>query len=223
MAAISGWCAQVVPSATAQFCSRGNELDLTWRARLADHLGQFHIEPHKLRAGDLMTSGLGLAALQHLAFLVRLLPERHPYGNLFNALSIVLDHLDSADTAAALLIRFELELLKELGTGLDLTSCAATGKRDDLAYVSPKSAHAVSRDAGRPYHDRLLPLPEFLLEGQRQQGSELTWQDVCQGFELTGFFLNRQLEERGSSTEGTRSLLLSALEKRYRNDFAWNF
>jgi len=201
----------------------GNELDLTWKARLSDHLGQFQIEPSNLRAGDLMTSAVGLTGLQHLAFLLRLLPERHPYPGLFNALTVVLDHLGSAETAGALLIRFELELLSELGIGLDLSSCAATGSRDDLAYVSPKSARAVSREAGRPYHDKLLPLPSFLLDGQRQAGSELTWTDITQGFELTGFFLSRHVQERGGSDSGTRSQVLSALEKRYRADFPWNF
>lgn len=201
----------------------GNELHLTWRARLSDHLGQFQIEPHQLRAGELMTNSLGLAALQHLAFLVRLLPERHPYPRLYNALSIILDHLNAADVSGALLIRFELELLKELGAGLDLSSCAATGTQDDLIYVSPKSARAVCRDAGRPYHDRLLPLPSFLLDGQRQAGSELTWADVTQGFTLTGFFLDRQLQDRKSPDTGTRTLLLNALEKQFRSDFPWNF
>ena len=105
----------------------GNELTLTWKARLSDHLGQFHIEPETLRAGDLMTSSLGLAALQHLAFLLRLLPERHAYPRLFNALTVVLDHLEASDAAAALLVRFELEVLRDLGIGLDLSSCAATG------------------------------------------------------------------------------------------------
>ena len=201
----------------------GNELILTWKARLSDHLGQFQIEPETLRAGDLMTSALGLTGLQHLAFLVRLLPERHPYPKLYDALTIVLDHLEAPDAAGALLVRFELELLRDLGIGLDLTSCAATGSRNDLAYVSPKSARAVSREAGLPYHDRLLPLPAFLVEGQRQAGSELTWTDVTQGFELTSFFLNRHLLERGAQEGGTRAQFLAALEKRYRVEFPWNF
>ncbi len=201
----------------------GNELDLTWKARLSDHLGQFQIDPINLRAGDLMTSSVGLASLQHLAFLLRLLPERHPYPRLFNALSVVLDHLDAADAAAAVMVRFELELLRDLGIGLDLSACAATGTREDLAYVSPKSARAVSREAGQPYHDKLLPLPSFLLEGQRQAGSELTWTDVRQGFGLTSFFLDRHLQERGSPDGGTREHLLNALEKRYRAEFPWNF
>ena len=201
----------------------GNELDLTWKARLSDHLGQFQIEPQNLRAGDLMTSAIGLTSLQHLAFLLRLLPERHPYPRLFNALSVLLDHLEAPDAAGALLIRFELELLQDLGAGLDLSSCAATGGVDDLSYVSPKSARAVSREAGLPYHDKLLPLPSFLLDGQRQAGSELTWADITQGFELTSFFLDRHLQERGSKDSGTRAQLLGTLEKRYRESFPWNF
>lgn len=201
----------------------GNELDLTWSARLSDHLGSFRPEPLTLRAGGLMTSALGLASLQHLAFLLRLLPERHPYPRLFQALSVVLEHLEAPDAAAALLIRFELELLQDLGSGLDLSACAATGHTEDLIYVSPKSGRAVSREAGTPYHDRLLPLPSFLLDGQRQQGSELTWRDVAQGFELTSFFLQIQLEEYGKDSTATKTALLSALEKRYRQDFPWNF
>lgn len=201
----------------------GNELALTWKARLSDHLGQFQIEPETLRAGDLMTSGVGLAGVQHLAFLLRLLPERHPYPRLFEALTVVLDHLDAADTAGALLIRFELELLRDLGMGLDLTACAATGSREELCYVSPRSARAVSREAGRPYHDKLLPLPSFLLEGERQAGSELTWADITQGFELTGFFLDRHVNDHDLRQSGTRALLLNALEKRYRADYPWNF
>jgi DNA repair protein RecO (recombination protein O) len=201
----------------------GNELTLVWKARLSDHLGQFQIEPETLRAADLMTSAVGLTCVQHLAFLVRLLPERHPYPRLFEALSVTLDHLDAPDAAAALLIRFELELLQDLGIGLDLNSCAATGLQDDLTYVSPRSARAVSREAGLPYHDKLLPLPSFLLEGQRQAGSELTWTDVTQGFELTSFFISRHLQEHGKQESDTRGHLLSALERRYRTEFPWNF
>ncbi len=201
----------------------GNELELTWKARLSDHLGQYQVEPSRIRAGDLMGNSVALAGLQHLAFLIRLLPERQPYPALRNALTVVLDHLDAPDTAAALLVSFELKLLSDLGIGLDLGTCAATGRTDDLAYVSPKSARAVSREAGLPYHDRLLPLPSFLLEGQRQAGSELTWKDVADGFMLTGFFLERLLQETGQSETGSRSLLLNALEKRFRADFPWNF
>ncbi|MEM5584010.1 DNA repair protein RecO [Roseibium sp. AS2] len=201
----------------------GNSLLLTWKARLSDQLGQFRIEPETLRAGDLMTSAVGLTGLQHLAFLLRLLPERHPYPGLFEAMNVLLEHLEAADTAGALFILFELQVLRELGAGLDLSACAATGGRDDLAYVSPRSARAVSREAGLPYHDKLLPLPSFLLDGQRQPGSELTWTDVTQGFELTSFFIDRHVSDHGLQDGGTRAQFLNALEKRYRSDYPWNF
>lgn len=202
----------------------GNEVQVTWRARLAEHLGVFAVDPIRSRAAELMTSSLGLHGVQHLAGLIRLLPERDPHARLYEAFRIVLDHLDRFDVAGPLIIRFELELLNELGFGLDLTRCAATGTRDDLAWVSPKSARAVSREAGEPYRDKLLPLPPFLVEGQRQPGSEITYQDLIEGFRLTGFFLNRNVyEPRGIKTADLRPSLIAALEKQYRAEFPWNF
>ena len=116
-----------------------------------------------LTASAVGAFGLALAAV-HL----RLLPERDPHPRLYQALAALLDSLDRPALAAEMMARFELMLLDELGFGLDLTSCAATGGRDELIYVSPKSGRAVSREAGAPYADRLLPLPGFLLEtGER--------------------------------------------------------
>jgi len=202
----------------------GNEVQVTWRARLADHLGVFTVDPIRSRAAGLMSSSLGLHGVQHLAGLLRLLPERDPHARLFDAFKVVLDHLDRFEIAGPLIIRFELELLNELGFGLDLTACAATGTRDDLAWVSPKSARAVSREAGEPYRDKLLALPPFLAEGQRQPGSEITYQDLLNGFRLTDFFLHRNVyEPRGLKTGDLRAGLIAALEKRYRAEFPWNF
>ena len=61
----------------------------------------------------------------------------------------MLEQLDDPLTAGLEMVRFELRMLAELGFGLDLESCAATGAEDDLGYVSPKSGRAVSRDRGR--------------------------------------------------------------------------
>ncbi|WP_417684299.1 DNA repair protein RecO [Roseibium sp.] len=202
----------------------GNEVQLTWRARLQDHLGMFTVELVKPRAAEMMASAVALNGVQHLAFLLRLVPERHANSRLFNALELVLEHLNQADIAAPLMVRFELELLQELGFGLDLTSCAATGRTDDLAYVSPKSSRAVSRDAGRPYHDKLLPLPSFLVEGQRQSGSEISFTDIAEGFRLTSYFLERHvLAPRAIAAKDNRSALVGALEKHYRLEQPWNF
>ncbi len=82
-------------------------------------------------------------------------------------------------------VRFEAGLLGELGFALDLSRCAATGEADDLVFVSPRTGRAVSRGAGAPWADRLLPLPGFLLSAQRP----LEPGDLAAGFALTGHFL----------------------------------
>ncbi len=71
-----------------------------------------------------------------------------------------------------------------MGFGLDLTRCAATGTSDDLAYVSPRSGRAVSRAAGMPYHDKLLPLPGFLWREVPANQAE-----IVAGLALTQYFL----------------------------------
>jgi DNA repair protein RecO (recombination protein O) len=126
----------------------------------------------------------------HLAALCRLLPERDPHPAVYTALEAIIDSMNDADWIAARMVRFELDLLAELGFGLDLAACAATGERQDLVYVSPKSGRAVSRQAGAPWKDRLLRLPAFLREPSAQPPSG---DDVADGFALTGFFLARDV------------------------------
>lgn len=179
----------------------GNRVRLTWRARLDEGLGSFAVEPLASQVSRLIGSSLALYGLAHVAALLRLLPERDPHPGLFAAAGILVEHLDDADIAPSLMVRFELAILSELGFGLDLSACAATGSNDALTYVSPKSGRAVSASAGEPYRDRLLPLPAFLHAGGAP-GPE----GIAQGFSLTGYFLDRHLwgprglgppEERG--------------------------
>ncbi|NBN78205.1 DNA repair protein RecO [Microvirga tunisiensis] len=194
----------------------GNSLQVTWRARLADQLGVMTVEALTLRAGLLLGDPIGLYGLQHLAALARLLPERVAHAGAHEALTLVLDHLGEPLIVAPLIVRFELELLAELGFGLDLGRCAATGQTHDLAYVSPKSGRAVSRDAGAPYRERLLPLPSFLVAGERQPGSEINFRDVANGLKLTRFFLDRDvLSPRGLSLDQTREGLTGALARAF--------
>src|SRR6185295_16594336 len=140
----------------------GNSVHATWRARLDEHLGNYTIEGTTSRAARLIDSAAGLYGIQAVAGLLRLLPERDPHRQLYDGLSAILDWLDDPLIAGAVIVRFELKLLDELGFGLDLGECAATGTNDDLAYVSPKTGRAVSRASGEPYRDRLLRLPAFL-------------------------------------------------------------
>ena len=116
-----------------------------------------------------------------------------PYPRLHAALSAVLDAVEAAPAArgwTAALARYELLVLAELGFGLDLSRCAATGLSDDLRYVSPRTGRAVSGEAGEAYRDRLLALPVFLggvsAEGQPDNG-------IASGLALTGHFLAAQV------------------------------
>ena len=144
----------------------GNSVTTVWRARLDEHLGYYAIEGTRLRAATLLASAHATYGVTHLASLVRLLPERDPHEDIYEMFERTLDDFDDVGGAAAHLIRFELAMLAELGFGLDLENCAATGETTELIYVSPKSGGAVSRRAGEPYRDRLLPLPAFLREGE---------------------------------------------------------
>lgn len=166
----------------------GNTVAATWRARLDEHIGHYSVEAETLRSARLLNSPMALYGVGTLALHLRLLPERDPHPGLYAAALFLLDHLDEASLAPALFIRFELMLLAELGYGLDLATCVATGQADDLVYVSPKSGRAVSRAAGAPYRDRLLPLPGFLRgEAELPHPDEA---EIAAGFRLTAFFLD---------------------------------
>jgi DNA repair protein RecO (recombination protein O) len=149
----------------------------------------------------------------HLASLARLLPERDPHQDIYEMLERTLDDFDDAGDAAVHLVKFELAMLAELGFGLDLENCAATGAIAELIYVSPKSGGAVSRQAGEPYQDRLLRLPAFLRE---QDAGQNGWsdQDLQDGFRLTGLFLLRHvLEPRGQGHSDAREGFINAVAK----------
>jgi DNA repair protein RecO (recombination protein O) len=174
----------------------GNSVRVEWRARLDDHLGNYSVEGLRLRAASFLGLPHAVYGVTHLAALCRLLPERDAHSEVYDRLESALEHIDDPAVVAVNVVRFELRLLAELGFGLDLESCAATGTRDDLIYVSPKSGRAVSRAAGTPWQDRLLRLPSFL---NRDAPSERPPPDELRdGFVLTGFFLTRHvLEPRG--------------------------
>ena len=173
----------------------GNTVQVVWRARLEEHLGSFVVELIDARAADLIADRTRLYASQLICEHLRLLPERDPHDRL---LGMAVDLLDDGKTKldfGAELARFELTLLDELGFGLDLSACAVTGTTTDLTHVSPKTGRAVSREPAKPYCDRLLRLPQFLISS-----APATSQDVADAFRLTGHFLEmhvwsaRQLE-----------------------------
>ena len=118
---------------------------------------------------------------------------------------------DSGLGWAAAYVRWECALLAALGFGLDLSRCAATGATDDLAYVSPRSGRAVSREAGRPYHDKLLPLPPFLW----REGMLATAEDIVNGLAMTRHFLLHHLfEPQGGRLPEARERLAERMRRR---------
>jgi DNA repair protein RecO (recombination protein O) len=189
----------------------GNSVTAVWRARLDEHLGYYQVEGTRLRAATLLASSHAVYGVTHLASLARLLPERDPHQEIYEMLDRTLDDFDDAGVAAAHLIKFELAMLTELGFGLDLEACAATGATTELIYVSPKSGGAVSRSAGAPFRDRLLRLPAFLRQGEAGVNG---WsdQDLSDGFALTGLFLLRHvLEPRGQGHSDARDGFINAV------------
>ena len=196
----------------------GNRTSTTWRARLDEHLGHYVVEGLDARAASFLPVPRALYGMTHLAALCRLLPERDPHPQIHAALDDVLDALLDSRHAGVSVVRFELQLLAELGYGLDLATCAASGQDHDLAYVSPKSGRAVSRQAGEPWKERLLALPAFLRESL---ADDPTPQEIADGFVLTGFFLARHvLEPRGLTLADARASFIAALQRGERKAIA---
>ncbi|MGE0212323.1 MAG: DNA repair protein RecO [Parvibaculaceae bacterium] len=189
----------------------GNTVSARWSARIADHLGTFVLEPMGMRVARIIDDRFKLAGLATLTGLSALLPEREPHARIFEALKVALDALDDDRVWPAVLVRFELGLLDELGFGLDLSRCAATGSRDNLVYVSPRSGRAVGAEAGASYRERLLALPSFLLGSQADPPGGA---GVLDGLRLTGYFLDRHVfHPRGLVPPDARRYVLERLER----------
>jgi len=167
----------------------GAQLDVTWRARLEDHIGTFTVEPLRSRAwamGDRMAlSGLGAV----LALLIFCLPERERHERLYRKTEALLDLLGQGDVWPLAYLQWEMALLDDLGFGLDLSGCAVMGSgANDLSYISPRTGRAVSRKGAGEWADRLLPLPPCLLgEGPAPDA------EIAEGLQVTGHFLNTRV------------------------------
>jgi DNA repair protein RecO (recombination protein O) len=185
----------------------GNWLSVEWKARLAEQLGSISGEVRMPFAARWMSDPTRLAAISAACAMGELcLPEHVPHGQAFAGLAELLDSLDQNDWPS-LYVHWELGLLRVLGFGLDLASCAATGTTEDLAYVSPKSGRAVSRADGQPYHDKLLVLPAFLRDGGTGDAAQ-----IAAGLTLSGYFLERHvLAPHGRRLPAARSRLVDRL------------
>ncbi|HEY0650462.1 DNA repair protein RecO [Phenylobacterium sp.] len=161
-----------------------------YRARVTEQLGSATLEPQGEGPAALFDDPLALAGVAAAAAVAAgALPEREPHPGAFLAFEALSAAFLHPEIWPAVFVRFEAGLLQDLGFGLDLSKCAATGATDDLIYVSPRTGRAVSRDAGEEYKDRLLVLPGFLLSAQ----SRLMPGDIGAGLDLTGHFLEANI------------------------------
>jgi len=191
----------------------GNEIAVTWRARLADHLGQFQVEPDNLGAGLVMDDRTALAGLNAAcALAVLALPEREQHEAVYDGFKLLLTTFEDIDVWPAIYVRWEAGLLADLGYGLDWEKCAVTGTMDDLTHISPRTGRAVCAEEAAPYAPKLLALPAFLRgKGQIEPG------DIATGLALTGYFLERRvLWPIDRQLPDARERLVSALEREGR-------
>ncbi len=167
----------------------GAQLDLTWRARLEDHIGTFRVEPLRSRAALVMGSRLALAGLNAVVSLLAFcLPERQAEQDLYRQSAQLLDLLGQDAIWPLAYLRWEMGLLETLGFGLDLSACAVTGQAHDLAFVSPRTGRAVSQTGAGDWADRLLPLPPVM----RGQG-DAPDTEILEALETTGYFLREKV------------------------------
>lgn len=168
----------------------GNKVNVSWRARLSEHLGYFAIEPLEMRAATLMHDRNALVGLNAACAVAKtVLPERQAFKQVYAAFDVLMQNFEDVDIWPALYVRWEMGVLSALGYGLDLSACAATGTTEKLTHVSPRTGRAVSAEAAAPYIDKLLPLPPFM-RGERSLSAD----DIENGLKLTGYFLETRVQ-----------------------------
>lgn len=169
----------------------GNHVRAAWRARLDSQLGVYTLESIRAYAAEALESPAALSGVSCLCAMAEAaLPEREPHAEVYRQCLHLLEHIGAAGWDAHYVL-WELTVLKDMGYGLDLASCAATGVTEDLEYVSPRSGRAVSRAAATPYLAQLLHLPAFLKDDSASPTA--TAEEVAQGLMLTGHFFERHV------------------------------
>lgn len=189
----------------------GAQVEVTWRARLEEHIGSFTVDLVRSRAAAVMGSRMALAGVSAVVALLGFaLPEREPHSGLYDQTVPLLDLLGQNELWPLAYLRWEMALLAELGFGLDFRHCAVTGVADGLAYVSPKSGRAVSAAGAGAWADRLLPLPPCMRgEGAAEDA------EIAEALEVTGYFLRHKVagDQFGKPLPDARERLIALLRK----------
>ena len=171
----------------------GNEVKALWSGRLETHLGNFTIEPIKAWSSLILNQKDRLIALSSLCSLVSsAMAEKQPNDLIYYSSKEMIKKISSSDDDwIKEYINWELDLLSEIGYGIDLSKCAVTSKKDELVYVSPASGRAVTLEGAGSYKDRLIKLPRFIVS----KDSECDNNDIANGLELTEYFFRKRFFE----------------------------
>ena len=192
----------------------GNLVEVEWKARLPEHLGTFRTELVEPLAAFVLDDIVKLSALQSgCNLLEQLLVERDPHTDVYDEFLGFLRVIRFEPDCPPAYVRFEFNLLRLLGFGLDLSSCAATGTRTDLTYISPRSGRAVSREAGEPWAEKLFRYPQFLrVEAQE---TAVSHEEILDGMRLCGYFLeHRAFSGKGGNLPRSRERLFQRCMQR---------
>ena len=188
----------------------GNLVNVVWRARLEDHLGTYSVDPHRMIVAGIIDDVHRLAGLTTITTLASLLPEREPHPRIYDASLLLIEHLQDDAIWPAVLVKWEMGLLEELGFGLDLSKCAVSGDTARLTHVSPRTGRAVCAREADPWKDKLLVLPAFVAGASGEASNA----EVIQGLKLTGHFLARHIfEPRDVSAPEQRQRILRWLDR----------
>lgn len=181
----------------------GNLISFEYRSRLEENLGQLAaVDLVKSYGAKILFDRLRLSCANSVfAIIDSVFLERENHQKLFEDLKFFLAKLasDASEKKDFLAdyIKLELEILTTLGYGIDLSCCVVTNAKTNLAFVSPKSAHAVSLGAGMPYQSKLLKLPEFLVKD-----ADYGHNHLLDGLNLSGYFLEKfAFEEKNENVK----------------------
>lgn len=193
----------------------GDRVSATWNARLSEHLGRFQVERLNSPAPRMFEDSWRLWLLQNTCNLMSILPERHPYSNLFEETALFFQALIETNDkeSFAYMTLLEKQILADLGFGIDLSVCCVTEIQTNLTYISPKTGRAVSTEAAAPYIDKLLPLPAFWLN-ESLSAETVSWHEIKSAFIVTGYFWQKWLFNDKQTFPSVRTSIVEYCQKR---------
>ena len=168
----------------------GNEVFATWSGRLETHLGNYNVEPIKLWSSHVLQFKDKLSAISSICSFISLtMAERQPNPIIYFSSKKLIEIVASKrEDWIREYVFWEMQLLSEIGYGLDLERCAVTSKSSDLVYVSPSSGRAVTNEGAGDFRNKLLPLPKFMTDFKANYDND----DIYNALNLTEFFFKKR-------------------------------